>query len=303
MATTKISIISQGYTEATANGTSQYVVTKRCVFDTAYDISVFGEMQVVKAAAFGDCYTLLATSLASNELGRMRIRSVSVSPVPGSADKIFDVIARYDTLYSWVPLNSLGAYSSTLSLPVDVSMDCTPRQVTMYRSPTFGTSPSANLNGTTDIGGTKVDYAAKPVQALVPSVRFSVSMVFDTKVTTLVTLYDDVATATGCWNSAAFMHWGSANQVYCESGNISHIRDEFYRVSFVFVWDQWYGCEQVPKTDVSGNAAVDSNGSATTVTWKSLVRNTYNHNNIFNHREDSALAKQIALEGSWLTYP
>ena len=302
MATLKTSIISQGYTEATANGTSQYVVTKRCVFDTAYDISVFGDMQVVKAAAFGDCYTLLGTSIATNELGRMRIRSVSVSPVPASADKIFDVVARYDTLYSWVPLKSLGAYSSTLSLPVDVSMDCTPRQVTMYRSPTFGTLPSANLNGTSDIGGTKVDYAAKPVQALIPSVRFSVSMVFDTKITTLVVLYDDVATATGAWNTSTFLHWG-ANEVYCESGNISHIRDEFYRVSFVFVWDSWYACEQVPKTDVSGNAALDSNGSATTVTWKSLVRPTYNHNNIFTHREDSALAAQIAFEGSWLTYP
>ena len=33
----------------------------------------------------------------------------------------------------------------------------------------------------------------------------------------------------GKWNSAAFLHWG-ANQVYCQDADVSHVRDEFYRV-------------------------------------------------------------------------
>lgn len=304
MATLKNAITSEAYTEASAGGGSAFILSRRIAFDTAYELSTYADMQVVKAAIVDDNLTAFASLADGNELGRMRLRSFTITPVPGSSNKIFDCTARYDGMYFWAALKDLNAgNTSKLALPVEVDADSSPRMVPMYRSPSFTTNPAADTSTTTDIGGTKVDYGERPVAAIVSAVKFRVSMVFDSSRTTLVSLYDRVATHQGKWNSAAFLHWATAGQVYCESANISHIRDEYYRVSYVFVWDQWYGAEQVPKVEASGTVARDSNGSASTVTWKNIVRGNIDHNLIFNDQPDSALAKQIALEGSWLTYP
>lgn len=303
MATLASAITAQGYQEATLGGSPSYMMTVRVAFDTAYDISTSAGLQHVKSIATGQTMQLLGTGSDANELGRMRLRSITVNPVPGSQSKIFDCTMRYDTLYAWAYLAAVGAYTSTLVLPVEVSVESSPRSVSMHRSPAFGTAPAADTSTTTDIGGTKVDYAGRPVPAQIAGVRFNVSLVFDVSRTTLVSVYDRVASHAGKWNSAAFMHWASANQVWCESANVSHIRDEFYRASYVFVWDQWFGAEQTPKTDVNGNASVDSNGSSNLVTWKNIVRGSIDHNLIFNDAPNATLAKQIALEGSWLTYP
>ena len=304
MATLKTAVISQAYTETSVGGGSAFTITKRIAFDTAYDVSVAADLATVKDAVLDDNLTALASLSDANELGRMRLRTLTITPVPNSASKVFDCSARYDGMYAWAALKDLNAaYTSKLVLPIEVDADSNPRTVAMYRSPSFTTNPAADTSTTTDIGGTKVDYGERPVPALVAGIKFRISMVFDSSRTTLVSLYDRVATHSGRWNSATFLHWTSANSVYCESANISHLRDEYYRVSYVFVWDQWYGAEQVPKVEASGTTARDSNGSATTVTWKNIVRGSIDHNLIFNDQPDSVLAKQIALEGSWLTYP
>jgi hypothetical protein len=304
MATLKNAITSEAYTEASAGGGSAFILSRRIAFDTAYELSTAADMQTVKAAVVDDNLTAFASLADGNELGRMRLRSFTITPVAGSANKFFDCVARYDGMYFWAALKDLNAANtSKLALPVEVEADSSPRMVSMYRSPSFGTAPAADTSTTADIGGTKVDYGERPVPALIPSIKFRVSLVIDSSRHTLVSVYDRIATHQGKWNSAAFLHWASANQVYCESANLSHIRDEYYRVSYVFIWDQWYGADQVPKVEASGTVARDSNGSAATVTWKNIVRGTIDHNLIFNEQPDSALAKQIAFEGSWLTYP
>ena len=121
--------------------------------------------------------------------------------------------------------------------------------------------------------------------------------------TTLVSVFDKIGALEGKWNSASFPHFSGANWVYCESGNVAHVRDEYYRATFNLKWDLWYGCEQQPKTDVWGKASLDSNGAAQTVTWKSLVRGSADLNQMFDLSSDATLAKQIAREGSFLTYP
>jgi hypothetical protein len=308
MAVTKAATTSQAYTEGSGSGASSFILTRRVAFDTAYDISVVADMQTVKAACIDDNLTVFATLSDSNELGRMRLRTFTITPVPGSAGKVFDCSARWDGMYFWAALKDLNAANaSRLALPVEVDMDSSPRMVAMYRSPGFTTSPAADTSTTTDIGGTRVDYGERAVQALIPQVKMRVSLVFDcsrsSPAATLNSLYDRVATHQGRWNTNGFLHWPTANQVYCESANISHIRDEYYRVSYVFIWDQWYGAEQLPKVEASGTVARDSNGAAQTVTWKNIVRGNIDHNLIFNDQPDSALAKQMALEGTWLTYP
>lgn len=287
-----------------AGGTgSSFTVTKRLVSDTAIDLKVAADVATLKTAAFGDPLDPLVTPTNASDVGRMRLRTTSIVPVPGGANKVFDVVGKYDQLYTWMDI-SAGGGAAALALPVEVEFDATPRSVIMYRTGTFGTAPTADLNTTTDIGGTKVDYASKPVPALIPQMKVRVSLILDvaTSGMTLVSAYDRIATATGKWNSASFLHW-AANTVYLETASVSAIRDEYYRCTYNFVWDFWKACEQVPKTDVNGRAAVDSNGSANTVTWKSQVRGTYDHNLIFNDQPNATLAKQMALEGSFLTYP
>lgn len=297
-AITRSAIIAQNFAEGGPQQAGTYTVTKRVELDGNVDVENSTHMAIVMGA-FGRPLSSLRTPMVKTEpMGMMRLRSVNAVPVIGSSNTVFDVTARYDQLYTWAKADVLDS----LLLPVEVDFDATPRSVLMYRSPSFSTQPAADLNTTTDIGGTKVDYAGKPIQALIPQMTVRVSLVVDASQTTLTVVYDKVDSVRGKWNNATFLHW-SANQVYCESAGVSHIRDEYYRATFNMRWDLWYGCEQQPKTDVWGKPAIDSNGAATTVTWKSLVRSTANLSLMFDLSNDPTAAAQIAKEGSFITYP
>jgi hypothetical protein len=302
-AISRSAIIAQNFSEGGPSQASTYTVVKRVVMDGTVNPENATQMALVLGAFGAPLSSLRASMVLTERMGMMRLRSVTAQAVPGNEATVFDVTGRYDQLYTWNVATGLAK----LQLPVEVDLDATPRSVLMYRSPSFTTSPSADLNTTADIGGTKVDYAGKPIQALVPQMTMRVSMIIDISAvnsgTTLVSVFDKIATLSGKWNSATFPHFTGANTVYCESANVSHVRDEYYRATFNLKWDLWYGCEQQPKTDVWGKASLDSNGAAQTVTWKSLVRGSVDLNSMFNLSSDSTLAAQIAKEGSFLTYP
>ena len=301
-AITRSAIVAQNFAEGGPQQAGTYTVTKRVELDGNVDVESAADMALVLGAFGRPLSSLRATMVKTEPMGMMRLRVVNAVPVTGSSNTVFDVTARYDQLYTWAKATGLD----TLLLPVEVDFDATPRSVLMYRSPSFTTQPAADLNTTTDLGGTKVDYAGKPIQALIPQMTVRVSLVFDASgqnsSMTLVTVYDKINTIAGKWNNATFLHWG-ANQIYCESGSVSHIRDEYYRATFNLRWDLWYGCEQQPKTDVWGKPSIDSNGAATTVTWKSLVRSTANLGLMFDLSNNPTAAAQIAKEGSFITYP
>ena len=302
-AISRSAIIAQNFGEGGPSQASTYTVVKRVVMDGTVDPENATQMALVLGAFGAPLSSLRASMVLTERMGMMRLRSVTAQAVPGNEATVFDVTGRYDQLYTWNVATGLDK----LQLPVEVDFDATPRSVLMYRSPSFTTQPSADLNTTTDIGGTKVDYAGKPIQALVPQMSVRISLITDVSGInsgrTLVTVYDRIDTLRGKWNNAAFNQWGTSNQVYCESASVSHVRDEYYRATFNLKWDLWYGCEQQPKTDVWGKASLDSNGAAQTVTWKSLVRSTANLGLIFDLSSDATLAAQIAKEGSFLTYP
>jgi hypothetical protein len=300
-AITRSAITAQNFSEGGPSQASTYTVVRRVTMDGSVDVEDATQMALVLGAFGAPLSSLRATMVLTERMGMMRLRTVSATPVPNTESSVFDVTARYDQLYTWNKATSL----EKLQLPVEVDFDATPRSVLMYRSPSFTTQPAADLNTTSDIGGTKVDYAGKPIQALIPQMTVRVSMVFDSTNSssgTLVSVYDKINTLSGKWNSATFLHW-AANQVYCESGSVSHIRDEYFRATFNLRWDLWYGCEQQPQTDIWGKPALDSNGAANAVTWKTLVRGSANLSNMFSLSSDSTVAAQIAKEGCFLTYP
>ena len=302
-AISRSAIVAQNFNEGGPSQASTYTVVKRVVMNGTVDPENATQMALVLGAFGAPLSSLRTTMVLTERMGMMRLRSVTAQPVPGNEATVFDVTARYDQLYTWNVATGLAK----LQLPVEVDLDATPRSVLMYRSPSFTTSPSANLNTTADIGGTRVDYAGKPIQAMIPQMTMRVSMMTDISAAnsgpTLVSVFDKVSTLSGTWNSVAFPHFPSANSVYCESANLSHVRDEYYRATFNLKWDLWKSCEQQPKTDVWGKPSLDSNVAADVVTWKSLYRSPIDLNQMLTLSSDIVLAKQIVTEGSFLTYP
>jgi hypothetical protein len=292
-------IISEQYIDSGPTGSPAYLVTKRVSSTSVLDLAKSTDLASVIDKDPGE---LLTTASDSTRTGRMRLRSADVRHVPGSNGLVVDVSYRFDSMYTWCDTGSSGRPAS-LALPVVVDFDSTPRSVTMYRTSSGGytTNPSANLNTSTDIGGTKVDYGTRPLSAQIRQATVRISLVIDTTRHSLVAVYDRVSSIQNTWNSATFLHW-TANTVYCETANLTPIRDEYYRASYVFKWDQWLRCEQVPKVDIQGRPSLDSNGSSATVTWKSLYVGTYNHSLIFQEQPDADLAEQIALRGCFQQY-
>ena len=304
-AISRSAITAHNFSEGGPSQASTYTVMRRVTMDGTVDVENATQMALVLGAFGAPLSSLRATMVLTERMGMMRLRTVSATPVPNTESSVFDVTAKYDQLYTW----NVGTGLAKLQVPVEVDLDATPRSVLMYRSPSFSTSPSANLNTTTDIGGTKVDYAGKPIQALISQMTMRISMIVDCSsqpsgaARTLVTVFDKVGTYSNKWNSSAFPHFPSASTVLCETANVAHVRDEYYRATFNLRWDQWLLCEQQPKTDIWGKPALDSNGAANTVTWKSNVRSTIDLNSIFDLSSDATVAKQIVTEGSFITYP
>lgn len=275
-----------------------YIVTKRLISAAARDMANAADLAALRTAALADPLTLLGTFSLTTCVGTMRVRNFQLSAVQPSEGKIFDATITYGTEYGWT--KSLSG-ATTLMLPVEVTFQAADRQVAVYRNPSWTTSPAANLNTTADIGGTKVDEEAVPVEGRINQTVMGISIVFDTTQKSLTTAYDVMDTCRGKWNSAAFVYW-NANQVYCADADIQQVRDEFYRASFKIVWDEWLACEQVPGRDQDNVVRKDANGKAKDVYWRSINRSTVNlDNQIFTLSPDAAIARHIAKNGSWVT--
>jgi len=297
------SIIGQSWSDSGISKGQIYSVAWRCVSTKDLDIKDPADIEEVRDATCGHLLTAPPgkTWGTTTLNGTLRLRKYDIVPVAGGKSRVFDVKASYDTEYYWAKATGL----SKLLLPVEVEMEAGERTMQVWRNPSFTTQPAANLNTTADIGGTKVDEAGKPIEARVPTMSLRISLVHDvsnTSTGTLVSIYDKISTVRGTWNTSTFLHW-SANEVFCTSANVSHIRDEYYRATYVFVWDRFYDCTQLPQMDNEGHVYGDGSSHAKNVYWKSLNRSTSNHNIIFNTLPDATAAAQIALEGSYLTYP
>jgi len=299
--------ISQQWSSASDAGTNSFIVQKRIVADAALDGLSSADTKTIIDAAAANPMQLYGTFSTATLLGPLRVRDAKVVTVPNSGGKIFDVAVTYNTEYTWAE-NVLAAEGNEIQkyiLPVSTEFEAGERSVQAYRqyavSPAY-TFPAANLNSSADIGGLKIDEGGKPVELRIPSTDFKVSLIVDTTQYTMTGLYDTISAKRGTWNSATFLHW-SANQVYCTGASVSHIRDEFYRVTYSFKWDAWYDCTQECLRDGEGYVIGDGTTHAGTVYWRSQVRSTSDHNTIFDPQPDSTVAKQIAKEGCFVTFP
>lgn len=302
MSVTK-TITMQGWSE---NGMSKgqiFVMSWRVVSDADLSIDKASDIVTIQSATCGEILSPLPTVTWSTSAlnTTLRLRKYDIQPVIGGKARVFDVRATYDSEYVWAKATGLNK----LILPVEVEMEAGERTMQVWRNPTFGTQPAADLNTTADIGGVKVDEAGKPMEFRVPTLSVRISLVNDVSnnsTGTLNSIMDAITSVRGRWNSNTFL-WFSSNSVYCTSANVSHIRDEYYRSSYCFVWDQYYDCSQYPQMDNDGHIYGDGSGHAKNVYWKSLKRYNVDLNLIFDTCPDVDVAKQMSKEGSYLTYP
>jgi len=297
-------VTSRSWTDAGAGGQQSLRVNIRAVSTTSLSSSIDSTWTTLRDGAVGKVMSSYSTFTLTNLIGTLRLREYTVTVVPNTNETVFDIAAIYNSEYRWANITS-GGGTSAMHLPPQVEFTSGERMTTVYRNASWTTSPSANLNTTADIGGTKVDQAGKGVPVRVSTMDIKISLLLDTSqaATTgsLVSLYDDMTAVQGRWNSVKFLHWGIGS-VYCLSADVNHVRDEYYRTTYVFRWDRWSDCEQICELDADGYPFLVG-GQAKTVFWKSLARDTVDFNLIFDTQNDPTLAKQICLEGSWLTYP
>ena len=280
--------------DGTPQGQHTLTVSRRVKADVATDLANPADARAMQQH-LGEPHQAFNVFGSLTYLAPLRLRQTRVVPVPGTKGLYFDAVQVYDTAYRWHLLNDRYV------LPVEVSWVATERQVQVYRNRTFGTNPAANLNVTSDIGGTKVDTGGKPFDGVVSQTRLKINLLVDTSQSQLTVTYDNVDSIRGKWNSSAFLHWPSQS-VYCSSADVSHVRDEFYRTSYEFVWDEWFMCEQVPERDSDGYPILNVDAQVKDVYWKSLQRQTFNVDGvIFGQQPSATIAREIAKEGSFLT--
>jgi hypothetical protein len=300
-------ITNHQYTDGGPSTSQAFVIRWRVVSDIALTLTQSSATKSIRDATCGEPGDVFPgqTFSTSSLLTTCRLRSFQITPVLGSKGYVFDVVANYSSEYTWANISG-GGGSDKLIEPITVDMEAGERTVQAWRvsgSTGFALPPSYIYGKSYDIGGEAIDDVGKPTQVRVPTQDVRITIMNDCSRATLVAIYDKINTVQGCWNNAIFLHW-APYEVFCTSANVSHVRDEWYRITYNFRWDLWKDCNQVPEYDTNGKPKIDGPGKkAKYVFWTGLKRNSINHNLIFDTCTDSTLAKQYAKEGTYLTYP
>jgi hypothetical protein len=98
----------------------------------------------------------------------------------------------------------------------------------------------------------------------------------------------------GTRNNAAFLSFPS-NSLTCEGISFSDVAEEYYEVAFEFLYDRYYGHEQVPQYDADGKPA-RSGSNLLRVDWKRQPLSGANFNLIF---ASDARLQLRAEQGYW----
>lgn len=283
---------------------SSYTATVRVVPSSKPDTTASAgyDTIIADAVATGDIKypgVLLETFSRTSYLGPLRSRRITVVPVnPTNGATVFDVTMHADTDYFYAG----NAGTRQWILPVSTEFEVSDREIELWRT-SYTTNPSANINSTTDIGGTSTTTGGKPITFKAQQIDVKVSIVVDTEngPSNLISLYDRINTVKDKWNSASFLHWQSPNLVFCTGANITQVRDEFYRVTYHYRWDQLFDAVQEPERDRQGQIYFTAGtDDPRAVYWVSPYRATTDHNNIFNDAFDSTIAKKMAKEGWYI---
>lgn len=283
------------------NPRPSYTEVRRVTMAAKTNLDASGLASVITASGFNSPGQLLTAFSRTTVVGTMRVRRLSVQPVPNSTLDIFDVTMSADTDYQWLTPKA-GTGSRQYVLSVASEWEHNEREVELWRT-SYTTQPSANLNGNTDIGGTSTTTGGKPITKRINVTDCKVTMIIDTSAgpSNIAQVRDTISLVKDKWNSANFVGF-APNTVFCTAANIVQMREEFYRVTYQFRRDEWFDCVQEPRRDIQGQIFFQSGtDDPSTVYWRSETRGTYDLNAIFNDTFDSTIAKDMAAKGSFLS--
>jgi hypothetical protein len=300
-------IVSQQFSEAAIGGQSQMQIIWRVQSSTALSMSTGADLKSIRDATGGAPLSVLpgGTFGTSSMVSTLRLRSLKIMPLAQGQGKVFEVLGMYSSMYYWA---SPPSGATGLMLPVETDVQSGERTAHSWRTSVslsgYGVGPTFAYGISYDIGGDKVDSGGKPVETPINQETYKVSIVFDSSQFTIGVANDYLGTAQGKWNSTDFLYFGS-KQVICTGGNITHISDEYWRATFIFLYDYWSNCSQIPEFDNDGRPKLDgsSPAHAKNVFWQGEKRDSIDHNLIFNLSPNPTLAKQNAKEGTFLTFP
>lgn len=302
-----VTVTNTQYTDGGPATSQGFTIKWRVVSDIALDMTKSSPTKSIRDATCGEPGDVIpgVTFSTSSLLTAMRLRSFQITPVLGSKGFVFDVVGNYSSEYTWANISG-GGGTDKLIEPITVDMEAGERGVQAWRvagATGFSLPPSYIYGKSFDIGGEAIDEVGKPTLVRVPTCDVRITILNDCSRATLVPIYDKINTVQGTWNNATFLHW-APYEVFCTSATVTNVRDEWYRITYQFRWDFWKDCSQVPEYDSNGKPTIDGpNKRAKYVFWTGLKRNSVNHNIIFDTCVDSTLAKQMAKEGTYLTYP
>lgn len=300
-------IVSQQFSEASIGGQSQMQIIWRVQSSTALNASSGADLKVIRDATCGAPLSVIPGGSfgTSTMVSTLRLRSCKIMPLANGQGKVWEVLGMYTSMYYWA--SPPGGTAGPM-LPVETEVQSSERTAHSWRtSPTlggYGVGPTWAYGISYDIGGDKVDSGGKPVETPINQETYKVSLVFDSSQMPVGIANDYLSTNQGKWNSTDFLYFGT-KQVICTGGNITHIADEYWRATFIFLYDYWSNCSQIPEFDNDGRPKLDgsSPAHAKNVFWQGEKRDNIDHNNIFNLSPYPTLAKQSAKEGTFLTFP
>ena len=174
----------------------------------------------------------------------LRLRSAACSELPMS-NGLLGCELKWGTRYVADP------EEGTIYLPWRGSFRPQVRRMQVWRQLGTGSAPTAAGPGTSDIGGTKVDTAGDPVDAIVAGGVLVATGTLDTLAASKATEWTNAVAAIGRLNSSAIFGFPSYS-LRCLDWSTEHDHDEYETVSVSWQYDALYHCEQVAARDPDG---------------------------------------------------
>jgi len=236
----------------------------------------------------GDTVADFDNTLAGTWAEKFRFRTLSWTPVTEGLS-MWDVRMVATSKDVWCPEPDVLRSDSTQT-----------RRVELYRTDEPAT---AGAGGTTISGSNFADKEGKPQHRDVSQVVITVQFLWnstdlDDAATPAPIGYPNLATGAAEINKRNTAEWIGfpAGSVLFAGISADPDQDEYIRLTYTFIYDQWYHLEQQPELDPEQRVELNGSGNAGTVKWFQPYPNTYDFADLFG-------AYELAwLENGWAAW-
>lgn len=205
----------------------------------------------------------------------LRYRGYRIEELPNAAGAL--MTHTWDTHYVMVVRPGPLAY---FHLPAFVEQQSATRTTKIYRTGWTTNPPAASDATTADIGGTAVQGGSDGMAWAVNQTRIRVRFMQDAMVASMVSQMTRLQLYNNTRNSATFLNC-PAGSLICEGVSGNTVRNEYYEISFDFLYDDLYHHEQVPALSIDGRPRRTTANNLFRVDWKRLPRASTDFNDIY----------------------